>query len=56
MRETKYPTSVSSDYGLPAKPPLRRLGLVFGKFYAKWCVHQMINDTYQHFVRTNTVQ
>lgn len=38
------------DYDLPTKPPLRWLGLVFGKFYAKWCVHQMIDDARQHFM------
>ena len=40
------------DYDLPAAPPLRWLGLIFGKFYAKWCVHQMVNDARKHFVET----
>jgi len=37
------------DYNLPATPLLRGLGLLFGKFYAKWCVQQMVNDARQHF-------
>jgi uncharacterized membrane protein len=37
------------DYNLPAAPLLRALGLLFGKFYAKWCVQQMVNDACRHF-------
>ena len=37
------------DYNLPVAPLLRALGLMFGKFYAKWCVQQMVNDAQKHF-------
>jgi uncharacterized membrane protein len=38
------------DYNLPAAPSLRWLGLMFGNFYAKWCVQQMVNDARKHFM------
>ena len=38
------------DYDLPAASSLRWLGLILGKMYAKWCVHQMVNDARTHFV------
>lgn len=41
------------DYDLPARIPFRWLGLAFGKFYAKWCVQQMVNDASQHFMRSS---
>jgi hypothetical protein len=41
------------DYDLPAKIPLRWLGLAFGKFYAKWCVQQMVNDARERFIRSS---
>lgn len=37
------------DYNLPATAFLRWLGFVLGKFYAKWCVHRMIDDASKHF-------
>jgi hypothetical protein len=37
------------DYDLPSAPLLRRLGFLFGKFYTKWCVQQMINDARRRF-------
>jgi len=37
------------DYNLPATLFLRGLGLLFGKFYAKWCVQQMVNDARKRF-------
>ena len=39
------------DYNLPAAPSLRWLGLMFGNFYAKWCVQQMVDDACKHFMR-----
>jgi uncharacterized membrane protein len=44
------------DYNLPAAPSLRLLGLLFGKFYAKWCVQQMVNDARKHFMHATTLQ
>lgn len=38
---------VSIDYELPKKNVL--LGKLFGEFYAKWCVNQMITDTKNNF-------
>jgi len=37
------------DYNLPAAGLSRWLGLIFSKFYAKWCVQQMVNDARKHF-------
>jgi hypothetical protein len=44
------------DYDLPAKIPLRWLGLAFGKLYAKWCVQQMVNDARKQFMPAATLQ
>ena len=44
------------DYNLPAARPLRWLGFLFGKFYAKWCVQQMVNDARKHFMPATTLQ
>ena len=38
------------DYNLPTAPLLLWLGLTFGKFYAKWCVQQMVTDARKHFM------
>ena len=32
------------DYDLPARGFSRLLGLLFGSFYARWCVRQMLKD------------
>ena len=37
------------DYTLPGRVPARWLGRLFGRYYAKWCTQQMINDTLKHF-------
>ena len=39
--------SVSIDYELPEKNAW--LGKLFGGWYAKWCVHQMLLDVKHHF-------
>jgi len=44
------------DYDLPATPSLRWVGLLFGKFYAKWCVQQMVSDARKHFMPATTLQ
>ena len=38
------------DYALPDAAPARWLGLLFGRFYAKWCVGQMIDGALNHFI------
>ena len=38
---------VSIDYKLPDKG--RWLGVLFGGFYARWCVHQMLKGARKHF-------
>lgn len=38
---------VSIDYNLP--PTNIWLGKLFGGYYAKWCVQQVIKDTYKNF-------
>jgi len=38
------------DYDLPVSPLSRGLGLMLGKFYAKWCVQQMVNDARKYFL------
>lgn len=44
------------DYNLPAAPLLRGLGFIFGEFYAKWCVRQMLNDARKHFMTAIALQ
>lgn len=39
---------VSIDYNLPAAHIW--LGKFFGGYYAKWCVQQVIKDTYKNFI------
>lgn len=44
---------VSIDYNLPAKNIW--LGWLFGGFYAKWCVKQMIKSAGEHFARESNL-
>jgi len=37
------------DYELPAAGVRRLLGLLLGKFYARWCVQQMVSDAVRRF-------
>lgn len=37
------------DYALPRSGPGRLLGLLFGRFYAKWCTSKMVSDAQKHF-------
>ena len=39
------------DYDLPAKPPARWLGRVFGHTYARWCTERMAADALGHFAQ-----
>ena len=44
---------VSIDYNMPDSNVW--IGKLFGGFYAKWCVDQMIRGTYIHFVKNASV-
>ena len=37
------------DYDLPKGPVSRRLGRLFGGFYARWCTRRMVDDAVTHF-------
>jgi hypothetical protein len=37
------------DYALPERAPARWLGRLFGRYYARWCTQQMVNDAAKHF-------
>jgi hypothetical protein len=37
------------DYALPEKAPMRWLGHLFGRYYAKWCTQKMVGDAVKHF-------
>lgn len=39
------------DYALPNAASKRWLGLLFGRFYAKWCVRQMVDGAVNHFTQ-----
>jgi hypothetical protein len=41
------------DYALPDAAPQRWLGFLFGRGYAKWCVHRMVDDAVKHFAQEN---
>ena len=37
------------EYALPERAPARWLGRLFGRYYARWCTRQMVDDTVHHF-------
>jgi len=37
------------DYALPESASSRWLGRLFGKYYARWCTQQMVDDTVRNF-------
>jgi hypothetical protein len=37
------------DYALPERAPARWLGHLFGRYYARWCTQQMVDDAIQYF-------
>ena len=37
------------DYALPEDLPARWLGVLLGRYYARWCTDQMVRDTVKHF-------
>ena len=54
QRDKSSELRVFIDYDLPATPLSRGLGLMLGKFYAKWCVQQMVNDMRKYFTAGST--
>jgi len=41
------------DYDLPARPPALWLGMLLGRFYARWCTGRMAKDAVTHFNDTD---
>ena len=37
------------EYALPARGLARWLGRLFGRYYARWCTQQMVDDAVKHF-------
>ena len=37
------------DYALPEDLPARWLGVLLGRYYARWCTDQIVHDTAKHF-------
>ena len=37
------------DYALPESAPAHWLGLLFGRYYARWCTQQMVDGAIKHF-------
>ena len=37
------------EYALPQSAPARWLGRLFGRYYARWCTQQMVDDAVKHF-------
>jgi len=37
------------DYALPERAPVRWLGRLFGRYYARWCTQQMVDDAITYF-------
>ena len=37
------------DYALPERGLARWLGRLFGRYYARWCTRQMVDDAMQYF-------
>src|SRR5262245_39439164 len=37
------------DYALPEEVPARWFGQCLGRYYARWCTQQMVDDTVRHF-------
>ncbi|MDX2060079.1 MAG: SRPBCC family protein [Gemmatimonadales bacterium] len=37
------------DYTLPEGAPARWLGVLFGRFYARWCTRRMVDDVVRQF-------
>jgi len=37
------------NYALPERVPARWLGRLFGRYYARWCTRQMVDDALTYF-------
>ena len=37
------------EYALPERAPARWLGRLFGRYYARWCTQQLVEDAGKHF-------
>ncbi len=37
------------EYAWPEALPARWLGRLFGRYYARWCTQQMVDDAVKHF-------
>ena len=48
-RGTESGLRVFIDYALPDGAAARWLGRLFGKYYARWCTQQMVDDAVKHF-------
>lgn len=44
------------DYALPGSVPARWLGRLLGRYYARWCVRQMLDGAVSHFSDFMTVK
>lgn len=44
------------DYALPERGLARWLGRLFGRYYARWCTQQMVDDAVKHFASRPATQ
>ena len=44
------------DYVLPDRGLTRWVGRLFGRYYARWCTQQMVDDAVEHFKTLPTTQ
>jgi Polyketide cyclase / dehydrase and lipid transport len=44
------------EYALPESAPARWLGHLFGRYYAKWCTQQMVDDALERFAHSGVSQ
>jgi len=44
------------EYALPERAPARWLARLFGRYYARWCTRQMVDDAVEHFASRAATQ
>lgn len=44
------------EYALPERGLARWLGRLFGRYYARWCTRQMVDDAVKHFETLPAIQ
>lgn len=44
------------EYALPERGTARWLGRLFGRYYARWCTRQMVDDAVRHFMAQPATQ